>query len=60
MPASRVLGPPIPRTADVLADLKLARRFAARQVVFDGLEYLEAGPRHHPPAWLVPSFWACE
>jgi hypothetical protein len=39
--ASCVVGPPIPRTSDVLADLEQARRFTARQVVFDGLEYLD-------------------
>ncbi len=46
--ASCVLGPPVPRTPDVLADLEQARRFAARQVAFDGLEHLGAVQKQTP------------
>jgi hypothetical protein len=49
--ASCVLGPPVPRTRDVLADLEQVRRLAYGQVVFDGLEFL--GARDEPPGDLA-------
>jgi hypothetical protein len=49
---SCVLGPPVPRSPDVLADLEQARRFAARQVAFDGLEHL-GGVQGQTPADLA-------